>query len=191
MKSLLSKKLKNIKNLQNKKNRPETRRGFTIVETLVAIFILVTVITGTFAAVQTGLSSTITAKNQIKAFYLTQEVSEIIRNKRDSNYVLFLKGTPTNWLSGIADVASDPCFPGKTCIADAFDLSLTSCGDSGWNVCDPIRQSSSSHFYGYDSGWDLTGFTREVQIEKRHGVQPDPLNLLYIFHCHLTGCHKW
>ena len=155
----------NIQNLQNKK------RGFTIVETLVSIFILVTVITGVFSAVQIGFSTTNTAKNQIKAFYLTQEVAEIIRHKRDSNNILSLKGTPTNWLSGIANVSGDPCYPGKTCIADATDMSLTSCVGVGWGICVPLRQDilrgeDSDYLYGYNGAWDLTKFTREVQIER-------------------------
>jgi len=172
MKSLLFKKLKNIKNSRDEKGFTPTpknfgvgsrgERGFTIVETLVSIFIIVTVVTGVFSAVQIGFSTTNTAKNQIKAFYLTQEAAEIIRHKRDSNNILSLKGTPTNWLSGIANVSGDPCSTGKTCIVEASDMSLTTCT----GTCSPLRQDNTSYLYGYNSGWDLTKFTREVQIEK-------------------------
>jgi len=154
------------KSRRHKNTMPSLVSGFTIVETLVSIFIIVTVVTGVFSAVQIGFSTTNTAKNQIKAFYLTQEVAEIIRHKRDGNNILSLQGTPTNWLSGIANVSGDPCYPGTTCIAEASDMSLTSCIGVGWGICDPLRQHSTSYLYGYNSGWDQTKFTREVQIEK-------------------------
>ena len=57
-------------------------KGFTIIESLVAISILVVVITGTLTAIQTGLSSYIFSKDQIIAFYLAQEGFEQIRNIR-------------------------------------------------------------------------------------------------------------
>src|SRR3989344_7463657 len=77
-----------------------TNRGFTIVESLVAITILVLVVTGVTSAVQTSLSSYIFSKNQIIAFYLAQEGFEQIRNMRDENGIKD-RSSPTNWLSGL------------------------------------------------------------------------------------------
>ena len=62
-----------------------TNKGFTIVESLVAISILVLAITGATSAIQTGISSYIFSKDQIIAFYLAQEGFEQIRNIRDEN----------------------------------------------------------------------------------------------------------
>ena len=66
-------------------NKLLTNKGFTIVESLVAIIILVLAITGATAVVQTSLSSYIFSKDQIVSFYLAQEAFEQIRNLRDEN----------------------------------------------------------------------------------------------------------
>src|SRR3989344_5905146 len=73
-------------------------KGFTIVESLVAISILVGVIIGTTSAIQIGISSYIFSKDQIIAFYLAQDGFEQIRNIRDENG---LKSQP--WLTGLSD----------------------------------------------------------------------------------------
>ncbi len=57
-------------------------KGFTLVETLVAISILSLSILAGFTAVQNSLKSSVTAKNQMIAFYLTQDAMEFIKNKR-------------------------------------------------------------------------------------------------------------
>ena len=75
-------------------------KGFTIIESLVAIAILATVIIGASAAVSSGLSSYIFSKDQIIAFYLAQEGFEELRNIRDENALM-----GANWLSGIAETA--------------------------------------------------------------------------------------
>ncbi|MFA6274120.1 MAG: type II secretion system protein [Candidatus Paceibacterota bacterium] len=73
---------------QNKKN---ISRGFTLVETLVAIGIFSTSILVMMVVLGAGISDTNYAKRKIIATYLAQEGIEYIRNIRDT-YELF----PTN-----------------------------------------------------------------------------------------------
>ncbi|MEK7461476.1 MAG: prepilin-type N-terminal cleavage/methylation domain-containing protein, partial [Patescibacteria group bacterium] len=80
-------------------------KGFTIIESLVAIAVLILAITGTASAIQTGISSYVFSKDQIIAFYLAQEGFEQIRNIRDENGLL-----NQNWLAGISSNSSDPCY---------------------------------------------------------------------------------
>lgn len=134
------------------------KKGFTIVETLVAVSILAVVIAGAMGAVQTGLSSYIYSKDQIIAFYLAQEGFEQIRNLRDENW---LKGRA--WLYGISDGSSDPCYFGNACIVDPVStLAPTRC--TGVGSCPILRQDSATGFYGYNGGWSATNFRREIVL---------------------------
>src|SRR3989338_8038812 len=116
-----------------------TNKGFTIVESLVAITILVLVVTGVTSAIQTGISSYIFSKDQIIAFYLAQEGVEQIRNIRDENS---LKNPQQPWLTGIASSVSDSCYFGKACkIEPVFSSVATECSGGPGN-CPVLRQSS-------------------------------------------------
>jgi type II secretory pathway pseudopilin PulG len=143
-------------------------KGFTVLESIVAILILSLSISGVFSSVQQSLSQAAIAKDEVKAFYLAQEAIEIIRNKRDANQLnRVLNGSSNTWLYGIAQDASDPCYFGKTCQADAnppYFPSLTYCGNS-WESCTQnLKQDSNTFLYGYVTG-GTTNFKREMQIE--------------------------
>ncbi len=69
-----------IKDLKNQK-------GFTIIETLVAITILMISIAGPLTIAQKSLMAAIYAKDQVTASYLAQDLMEDIKNNRD-NYIL-------------------------------------------------------------------------------------------------------
>lgn len=142
---------------KNFKKRNKTG-GFTIVESLVAITILVLVVTGVASAIQTGISSYIFSKDQIIAFYLAQEGFEQIRNIRDENG---LKNQP--WLTGISVAPGDPCFFGSACIVDPV-LSNIPVRCSAPGNCPILRQNASTGFFGYDSAWPATIFTREIVL---------------------------
>ena len=132
--------------------------GFTIVESLVAIAILVFIIIGASSAIQTGISSYIFSKDQIIAFYLAQEGFEQIRNTRDENS---LKNQ--HWLTGLALDTSDPCFFGNACIVDPVNTNTpTRCSSVG--NCPVLRQNATTGFFGYDSLWPATIFRREIVL---------------------------
>ena len=140
------------------KARPTERhqsfgRGFTVVESLVAIMILLLAITGAASAIQTGISSYIFSKDQFIAFYLAQEGFEQIRNIRDENG---LKGQ--DWLTNLA-----PCFGADGCYIDILlpNPLPVACGTN----CPVIRQSSVSGFYGYDGSWNTTIFNRRIKMQ--------------------------
>lgn len=148
-----------MKNFQ--KSMPKLVSGFTILETLIAVAILVAGIIGTTSAVQTGISSYIFSKDQIIAFYLAQEGFEQIRNTRDENA---LKQQP--WLTGIADSSDDPCYFGNTCYVDPFFASeiFTRC-IGGPGSCPMLRQHTAGSF-GYNSAWTPSIFRRELRLTR-------------------------
>ncbi|MBI2673939.1 MAG: prepilin-type N-terminal cleavage/methylation domain-containing protein [Candidatus Zambryskibacteria bacterium] len=132
-------------------------KGFTIVESLVAITVLVLAITGTASAIQTGISSYIFSKDQIVAFYLAQEGFEQIRNIRDENGLL-----NQNWLAGISANSSDPCYFGNACIVDPINSNVPTRCSAGPGNCPALRQDTSTGFFGYNLSWPATVFRREI-----------------------------
>src|SRR3989344_3216228 len=145
------------------KYQTKRQRGFTILESLVAIVVLSISISGAFSAVQQGLSQSIVAKDEIKAFYLAQEAIEVIRNRRDVNQLYKIDNPTTlnTWLYGIAENSGDDCYFGNTCLVDATSVSdpFKPFSDS-W-----LRQDATTFLYSYDGGDPATNFKREVQIE--------------------------
>ena len=143
-----SERMRKLAYAEIERTRSKTK-GFTIIESLVAISILLVAIAGAGSAIQTGLSSYIFSKDQIIAFYLAQEGFEQIRNIRDENV---LNGR--SWLTGLA--------LGTTYYVDATQGTLTPCSGS----CPFIRQDSVSGAYGHTEAWVPTVFRREIRLEQ-------------------------
>jgi len=146
-------------------------KGFTIVESLVAITILVLAITGVTSTVQTSLSSYIFSKNQIIAFYLAQEGFEQIRNMRDENSLK----SQEDWLYGL-----DPCFDENGCYfnpaLDAPDSDPIACSGN----CPLLRQNVNNGLFGYSSSlsWTDTIFRRTVLLMQVNPVNPNEISVL-------------
>ncbi len=145
------------------KARPTERRksfgrGFSLVESLVAIVILITAITGVSSAIRTAISSYTLSRDQIIAFYLAQEGFEFIRNMRDQNAL----NTPAlPWLTGIASNINDPCWFGNACIVDPINSNVpTRCSAIG--SCPVLRQDTTNLFFGHNGAWAATKFRREI-----------------------------
>ncbi len=60
-------------------------KGFTIVETLVAVAILMISIAGPLTIAQKGLTAAIYARDQVTASFLAQDAMEYIKNIRDND----------------------------------------------------------------------------------------------------------
>ncbi|MFZ2523287.1 MAG: type II secretion system protein [Minisyncoccia bacterium] len=134
-------------------------RGFTVVETLVAVGILSLSILATFSAVQSGLQYSGLTKEEITAFYLIQESIEYVKNIRDENALLTLNGTSRNWLYGITDSAGEACYFGKTCQLDMNSgTKLSTCS----GTCSVLKVNTTSGAYGYSGTWANTSFVRSI-----------------------------
>lgn len=130
---------------------PATRpQGFTLVETLVAISILMVSIVGPYYSVYKAVQATYVSRDQLIATTLAQEGVEYVRNVRDTNY---LGSQP--WMTGLS-----ACQGGKTCMVDATEnVAPTTCA----SACTPLYVSSSNLYTQQVTG-TATRFTRSVQI---------------------------
>ena len=93
------------------------QNGFTIVETLVAIAILMIAIAGPLVVASKGLNSALASKDQMIASYLAQESMEVIKNMRDNN----LK-SGGGWLDNLntSNVCNNTAVNGYLCDASAI-----------------------------------------------------------------------
>lgn len=70
--------------MQNKNIK--TEKGFTLIETMVALLILSLVITSIISLLSSGIFAARYAKNEIRATYIAQEGIDYIRNVRDGAF---------------------------------------------------------------------------------------------------------
>lgn len=138
----------------NKNNN--IKRGFTLVETLVAVAILTTAIAGPMTFAIKNISAASVAQDQLVAFELAQEPFEYVRNVRDTNLLSNIGGSNTDWLFGL----DTKCTNGKTCYIDTIKDSVTECSVE----CPFLKISSNGYSYDAVSGKD-TIFKRAIKID--------------------------
>jgi len=127
--------------LQNQMQRilpARSSRAFTLIETLVAISVLLVSLAGPLSIAAQALQSAYYSRDQVSAFYLAQEGIEYVRLYRDQNY---LANPPQDWLSGISncfDVACTVDFPNfpqhSICAGACAPLLVTANGDQLFNT---------------------------------------------------------
>ncbi|MFA5877816.1 MAG: prepilin-type N-terminal cleavage/methylation domain-containing protein [Candidatus Staskawiczbacteria bacterium] len=145
----------------------EQNKGFTILEMVVAIFILVVAILGTYSIFSRMAMVTSTASAKLTAAYLAQEGIEIVRNIRDTNW---LDGSVA-WDNGIINCASG-------CEADY----TTNSGVGGatplksWIIPGEFLYIDEDGFYRYN-GITPTGFTRKITVTEVPGHEDEVLNV--------------
>ena len=127
------------------------KKGFTLIETLVAVTLLAVAVAEPLTLAARGLSSSLLARDQITAFFLAQEGVELVRNARDTNAL-----TGANWLSGIP-TDGDGAF---TVDAKTASGGISSCSGD----CAPLNYDETTGFYTYSAG-DASKFTRTITVE--------------------------
>ena len=135
-------------------------RGFTLVETFVAISVLLLALVGPLTIASKGLTSSTIAKDQTTAFYLAQDAVEYIRNTRDRNNL-----NQNSWLADLGDCASGACTIDSSDRRPPSEV-VKSCPGG---ACPPLRLSESSGLYGYNASWPETIFTRTVSLTQISG----------------------
>lgn len=105
-----------------KHNDMNKQSGQTLIETIVAIFILTMAITSGLAVTIYVLSNSGVSLNQVVATNLAREGVEMVRNMRD-----------TNWLESDAYAATDPSYALSTCNDASVSSSDFTCYPKAWD----------------------------------------------------------
>ncbi len=123
--------------------------GFTLIETLIAIFILTLTIGGLLSLAANGYFSVRYARNQIVADELVQESLEYIRNSRDTSAQQ--NQTWAQWTGGFN---TNGCYSSDGCIVDPYTSNQKVRACIG--ACEAIVFYPSYGFYGYqDSAYPV------------------------------------
>ncbi len=148
--------------------RTTAQKGFTIIETLVAVSILMLAITGPLAIVAQSLKSAYYSRDQVTAFYLGQEVIEYVRNKRDENALRY-PGEPENWLANVMGedcTINDSNSTVNKCslVLNTGVYSFVKCDSTG---CSPLNFDPATGIHGIGSPTGtLSQFSRTVYFNK-------------------------
>lgn len=167
-----------------KKNLLKKNKGFTILETLIAVLLLSLVLNSVFSLISGTLFSAQYAKNDMIASYLLQESADYIRNTRDTQARVDVVNGWASFLS-LYDLGNPNANNPQTrvCKLKINPTSFTS------PVCDQVNGSSPEQIYYYKdtylgsyystenvsvSGKEVTTFTRLVKLSKNnHGDEVD------------------
>lgn len=142
---------------------PAARRGFTLVETLVAIAVLLLAVAAPLTLGSQGLTSSRIARDQVVATYLMQDAIEYIHNRRDTNRL-----SGAGWLDGLEECMSDECRISTKADFENEDA-VEACPQAG---CPVLNFHTNAGFYSYDGGpggngtWVPTKFVRTVTVEE-------------------------
>ncbi len=77
------------------------KKGFTLVEALIAVSILMIAVVSTMSISQRSLLSSIVSRDQMTASFLAQDGLEAVKNIRDQVAINALGSTSTVWLQGL------------------------------------------------------------------------------------------
>jgi type II secretory pathway pseudopilin PulG len=127
-------------NIDTLKSKNITRRlcssGFTLVETLVAVTVLMIAVAGPLVVASKGLTSANFARDQMTAYFLAQETMEAIKNSRD-NFVT-TNGVGSGSVNRVADPNSDSFGSVSSCVDienkcdfEAGSTEIIRCDDDG------------------------------------------------------------
>jgi len=144
---------------------PNKTGGFSLVEALVAIAILLTVVSSIMVLVNQSTRSGQDVSNRLAASYLASDAIEYLRYERDTKW-LASGGSFDDWVNNdLPDCGSNQCRidtrKGEGMIETCSDPDCT------------LDYNTSENVYGYDSSWEKSKFTREVTFLSVNNLSDD------------------
>ena len=150
-------------------------KAFTIIETLVAITILVIAIVGPMYSIRTALVTSYTARDKLIATSLAQESIELVRQRRDNNYLYNREnqGANRSWMYGLEDLS---CYSSNStnstfCTTDSGQDTIEVCSGD----CLPLFLTANKVYSQVGSlGATETTFVRKMQL---YEATPDEVRI--------------
>lgn len=140
------------------------QKGYSLVEVLVAVSILLIAIVGPLTIASKGLQNASLAKEQATAFFLAQEGIEAVVKYRDDAALAVYAGSGSNvWTEVEALTSGGACAPDNPCGVDIENNNpFFLCS---FSTCDIYLQSSGRARYSHDSSsGELTKYNRKLTI---------------------------
>jgi len=138
-------------------------KGFTLLETIVAIAVLTLAFLGPLAVSTFLLSRSSFSSNQVIAYNLAEEGMELIINKRDS---LIFADPSGGWNTFKTTMQSAQCHVGNGCYINITNGAMNGCGGN----CPVLRKDTVSGLYSYDASDPATIFERRIFIPAGGGT---------------------
>lgn len=148
----------------DKCTKTKNKFGFTLVETLVAISLLLVAIIGPMSIAAQGLQASFFAREQATAVYLAQEAVESIQKLRDEDALGAVYGgdsNPWNWYDDI-DLS---CKDGTGCDYDIINETYVPCDTETACVLLFDLNLGAGNYYQYVNG-NLSNFTRTIWLSE-------------------------
>ena len=130
----------------------KVKKGFTLLETLVAISVLLIVIIGPMTIAQKGVQNAYFANEQLTAIFLAQEAIEAVRELRDAEALDVYTGLDTETSDWV------PAICGTECAYDVVHNTFEVCSEG----C--TLKIDSNENYNYEPAGTLSPFTRKVSV---------------------------
>lgn len=154
-------------------NKIKYKKGFTLIESMVAILIISIALAALISLISSSLFISRYNKNEITANYLLQEVMDFIKNERDT--IVFQQVEGGGW--GAFIIKYDFCFKEGGCKIEVYNGSISSCKEEKDGLCEDVllyNENGENNFYGYDNeGTEEGGFRRTIKMTE----EEDSLNI--------------
>jgi len=159
-------------------NRSANSTGFTLVEALIAISVMIVGILSGVVLVTRVLYNSVIIKDRLTASFLAQEGMELVRQIRDTNFLEILAGTSDNWRDGL----STGRYIIETKVESGEPIQLVPVEGEVPN----LFYDSNHKIYNYNDLGTKTSFNREIQIEDISS-QPDEIRVKVIMKWQTKG----
>jgi len=143
------------------KLKQKNKKAFTLVETLIAIAILVTTIVAPLTIAANSLFQARYSRDQVVATYLAQEAIEMIRYIRDRNMMKALGSPQADWLEFIP---RDKWFSPDWTTAQKGNLQL----------CPNVNDPESCPYLSYNGAYSLNPTAASSHFKRAVKISVDP-----------------
>mgnify|MGYP001568701249 CR=1 FL=1 len=135
----------------------EFRSGFTLLETLIALGVILAATVGPVSLITRGLADFSFSKNKLTAVNLAQEGIELVRSVRDNNVICDALNGAANWQWN-KNPESQSVFSNITAGVAVDRTVVIDCGVGGVSIVVPILSSSCSENLRYNSSTGIYGY---------------------------------